>query len=45
MHNKALLQDIIVSNKTNRALLKSQCSDPKNVDSYFDESGKFNPTS
>ncbi|WP_368927909.1 RHS repeat domain-containing protein [Proteus columbae] len=34
-------QDITVSNKTNRALLKSQCSEPQNVDSYFDESGNL----
>ncbi|WP_162556675.1 RHS repeat domain-containing protein [Proteus faecis] len=38
---QSFTQDIIVSNKTNRALLKSQCSDPKNVDSYFDESGNL----
>ncbi|GLX64766.1 hypothetical protein KMU_28080 [Proteus vulgaris] len=45
-HNSAIAQqsftqDICVSNKTNRALLKSQCSDPKQVDSYFDESGNL----
>lgn len=38
---QSFTQDITVSNKTNRALLKSQCSDPKNVDSYFDESGNL----
>ncbi|MBG3090442.1 hypothetical protein I4630_08025, partial [Proteus cibarius] len=45
-HNSAIAQqsftqDITVSNKNNRALLKSQCSDPKQVDSYFDESGNL----
>ncbi|MBI6217382.1 RHS repeat domain-containing protein [Proteus sp. DFP240708] len=45
-HNSAIAQqnftqDITVSNKTNRALLKSQCSEPQNVDSYFDESGNL----
>lgn len=45
-HNSAIAQqsftqDITISNKTNRALLKSQCSDPKQVDSYFDESGNL----
>ncbi|NBM87294.1 hypothetical protein GWI73_13880, partial [Proteus sp. G2661] len=38
---QSFTQDITVSNKNNRALLKSQCSDPKNVDSYFDESGNL----
>ncbi|MBU0049621.1 RHS repeat-associated core domain-containing protein, partial [Klebsiella pneumoniae] len=38
---QSFTQDITVSNKTNRALLKSQCSDPKQVDSYFDESGNL----
>ncbi|WP_337225127.1 hypothetical protein [Proteus terrae] len=45
-HNSAIAQqsftqDITISKKTNRALLKSQCSDPKQVDSYFDESGNL----
>ena len=45
-HNSAIAQqsftqDICVSNKTNRALLKSQCSEPQNVDSYFDKSGNL----
>ncbi|WIF71885.1 cytotoxic necrotizing factor Rho-activating domain-containing protein [Proteus vulgaris] len=38
---QSFTQDIVVSNKTNRALLKSQCEDPKKVDSYFDESGNL----
>ena len=38
---QSFTQDIIVSNKTNRALLKSQCSDPQKVDSYFDVSGNL----
>lgn len=38
---QSFTQDIVVSNKTNRALLKSQCEDPKMVDSYFDESGNL----
>ncbi|WP_099074597.1 RHS repeat-associated core domain-containing protein [Proteus alimentorum] len=38
---QSFTQDICVSNKTNRALLESQCSDPKQVDSYFDESGNL----
>ncbi|WP_337236030.1 hypothetical protein, partial [Vibrio cholerae] len=38
---QSFTQDITVSNKTNRALLKSQCSEPQQVDSYFDESGNL----
>lgn len=38
---QSFTQDICVSNKTNRALLKSQCSDPHQVDNYFDESGNL----
>lgn len=38
---QSFTQDIVVSNKTNRALLKSQCTDPQQVDSYFDESGNL----
>ncbi|WP_273801842.1 RHS repeat domain-containing protein [Proteus vulgaris] len=38
---QSFTQDIVVSNKTNRALLKSQCADPQQVDSYFDESGNL----
>lgn len=38
---QSFTQDIIVSNKTNRALLKSQCSDLQKVDSYFDVSGNL----
>lgn len=38
---QSFTQDIIVSSKTNRALLKSQYSDPHQVDNYFDESGNL----
>ncbi|MBI6528149.1 hypothetical protein JEP40_03250 [Proteus vulgaris] len=38
---QSFTQDIVVSHKTNRALLKSQCADPHKVDSYFDESGNL----
>ncbi|WP_099076213.1 RHS repeat-associated core domain-containing protein, partial [Proteus alimentorum] len=38
---QSFTHEITVSNKTNRALLKSQCEDPKKVDSYFDESGNL----
>ncbi|OAT44926.1 putative insecticidal toxin complex protein [Proteus hauseri ATCC 700826] len=38
---QSFTQDIIVSSKTNRALLKSQCSDPHQIDNYFDESGNL----
>ncbi|MDM3869428.1 RHS repeat-associated core domain-containing protein [Proteus faecis] len=38
---QSFTQDIIVSNKTNRALLKSQCSDPQKVDGHFDVSGNL----
>ncbi|WP_368910962.1 cytotoxic necrotizing factor Rho-activating domain-containing protein [Proteus vulgaris] len=38
---QSFTQDIVVSNKTNRALLKSQCAEPQQVDRYFDESGNL----
>ncbi|WP_100158945.1 RHS repeat domain-containing protein [Proteus columbae] len=38
---QSFTQNICVSNKTNRALLGSQCSDPQKVDSYFDKSGNL----
>ncbi|MBG6030178.1 hypothetical protein I5E97_03825 [Proteus hauseri] len=45
-HNSSIAQqsfthNICVSNKSNRALLGSQCSDPQKVDSYFDASGNL----
>lgn len=45
-HNSLIAQqsftrNICVSNKSNRALLESLCSEPKKVDSYFDASGNL----